>query len=289
MERSPTEPAEALTNGPVTRRMVSTMFGDDDFDGLRVELRDDGVGLVLFDRPERLNAANGQTFATLDRALRGLGSDNGCGAIVLGGTGRAFCAGMDMASSRSMPDSQDPIRFIYAEMRRTVGAVLAMRDIPQPVIVAVQGAAAGAGFALAAASDIRVCAPDAKFMAPFLKLGVSIGDLGLSWMLPRLIGAGAAAEILYTGRTLGAEEARELRFAQHVVDEPLPTAIELAAEIAARPRLGVQMSKELLNASIGAGGLREHLELELRSQVIGLASADHRTAVMAFLAGKAKT
>ena len=130
-----------------------------------------------------------------------------------------------------------------------------MRDIPQPIIAAVQGAAVGAGFALAAASDIRVCAPDAKFMAPFLKLGVSIGDLGLSWMLPRLIGAGAAAEILYTGRTLGAEEARELRFVQHVVDEPLPKAIELAAKIAARPRLGVQMSKELLNASIGAGGL----------------------------------
>ena len=146
----------------------------------------------------------------------------------------------------------------------------------------------GAGFALAAASDVRVCAPDAKFMAPFLKLGVSIGDLGLSWMLPRLIGAGAAAEILYTGRTLGAEEARELRFVQHVVDEPLPKAIELAAKIAARPRLGVQMSKELLNASIGAGGFREHLELELRSQVIGLVSEDHRAAVLEFLAGRTK-
>jgi enoyl-CoA hydratase len=264
------------------------MSGRTKFEGLQVELRDDGVGLVMFNRPERLNAVNGQAFANLEGALRGLGSDNGCGAIVIGGTGRAFCAGMDMAASRSVGEIDDPIRFVYAEMRRTVGAVLAMRDIPQPIVAAVQGAAAGAGFALAAASDIRVCAPDAKFMAPFLKLGVSIGDLGLSWMLPRLIGAGAAAEILYTGRTLGAEEARELRFVQHVVDEPLPKAIELAAEIAARPRLGVQMSKELLNASIGAGGFREHLELELRSQVIGLASEGHRAAVREFLADRAK-
>ncbi|MCB0946499.1 MAG: enoyl-CoA hydratase/isomerase family protein, partial [Mycobacterium sp.] len=111
--------------------------------------------------------------------------------------------------------------------------------IPQPVVAAVQGAAVGAGFALATASDIRVCAPDVMFMAPFLKLGVSIGDLGLSWMLPRLIGAGTAAEILYTGRTLGAEEARQLGLAQHVVDEPLSKAIEIAAKIATRPRLGV--------------------------------------------------
>ena len=79
-----------------------------------------------------------------------------------------------------------------------------------------------------------------------------------------------------------------LRLAQHVVDEPLSKAIEIAAKIATRPRLGVQMSKELLNASIGAGGLREHLELELRSQVIGLLSADHRAAVLEFLGRKGK-
>lgn len=276
-----------MTNGPVARRMVSTMFGDDDFDGLRVELRDDGVGLVMFNRPERLNAVTAQSFADLETALRRFGADGGCGAVVIGGEGAAFCAGMDMAGPRPKQDD-DPVRLAYNGMRRTVAAVLAMRDIPQPVVVAVQGPAVGAGFALAAAADVRVCAPDAKFMAPFLKLGVSIGDLGLSWMLPRLIGAGAAAEILYTGRTLGAEEARELRFVQHVVDGPLPKAFELAAKIAARPRLGVQMSKELLNASIGAGGFREHLELELRSQVIGLVSEDHRAAVLDFLAGRAK-
>jgi enoyl-CoA hydratase len=249
------------------------MSGHTEFEGLAVQLRDDGVGVVTFTRPERLNAVTAQSFADLETALRRFGADSGCGAVVLCGEGAAFCAGMDMADSRPKQDD-DPVRLAYDGMRRTVAAVLAMRDIPQPVIAAVQGAAVGAGFALATASDIRVCAPNVKFIAPFLKLGVSIGDLGLSWMLPRLIGAGAAAEILYTGRTLGAEESRQLGLAQHVVDESPPKAIEVAAEIAARPRLGVQMSKELLNASIGAGGLREHLEMEMRSQVIGLLTED---------------
>lgn len=258
-----------------------------DFEGLSVQLRDDGVGVVMFNRPERLNAVTVQSFADLETALRRLGADSGCGAVVIGGEGAAFCAGMDMADSRPNKDD-DLVRLAYDGMRSTVGSVLALREIPQPVVAAVQGAAVGAGFALATASDIRVCAPDVMFMAPFLKLGVSIGDLGLSWMLPRLIGAGTAAEILYTGRTLGAEEARQLGLAQHVVDEPLSKAIEIAAKIATRPRLGVQMSKELLNASIGAGGLREHLELELRSQVIGLLSADHRAAVLEFLGRKGK-
>ena len=112
--------------------------------------------------------------------------------------------------------------------------------------------------------------------------------MGLSWLLPRLIGAGSAAEIFYTGKPLGAEDGQRLGLVQHVVDDPVQAAAELAAKIASRPRLAVQMSKELLNASIGAGGLREHLELEMRSQVIGLLTDDHRKALRAF-ASRGKT
>ena len=169
-------------------------------------------------------------------------------------------------------------------MRHAVGSTLVLRDIPQPVIAAVSGPAVGGGFALATAADVRFGSPDATFIAPFLKLAVSVGDMGLSWMLPRLIGPGAAAEILYSGAPLGAEEAHRLGLLQHVVPDPLESAITLAAKIAARPRLAVRMSKELLNASISAGGLREHMETEMRSQVIGLMSADHRTALKEFAA-----
>jgi enoyl-CoA hydratase len=169
----------------------------------------------------------------------------------------------------------EPIQIAYAGLRRAVGAIIALREIPQPVIAAVRGHAVGAGFALAAASDIRICSPDALFSAPFLKIGTTVGDLGLSWLLPRIIGAGSASEILYTSGKIHAANAYRLGLAQRVVDDPLGEAVELAADIAARPPLAVQMSKELLNASIGGAGLREHLELELRSQVITLVTADH--------------
>lgn len=252
------------------------------FEGFRVELREDAVGLVLFNRPEKFNALTPKTLGVMTRALRELGERDDCGAIVIGGAGQAFCTGMDLTEAHFAEADADPIQFVYAAMRDAVGSVLAMREIPQPVIAAVRGPAVGGGFAVATAADIRICSPDAAFLAPFLKLGVSIGDMGLSWMLPRLIGAGAAADVLYTGKSLGAEDAYRLRLVQHLVDDPLQTALEMAAKIAARPRLAVQMSKELLNASIGAGGLREHLELEMRSQVIGLMTEDHRAALKDF-------
>lgn len=254
----------------------------DAFPGLRTELRDDQVGVVLFDRPEKFNALTAQTLGVLTRAVRALGEREDCGAIVLSGVGPAFCAGMDLTDADLDTEGRDPVQLVVSAMRDAVDCVLALREIPQPVIAAVRGPAVGGGFALAAAADIRICAPDAAFMAPFVKLGVSVGDMGLSWLLPRLIGAGAAAEVFYTGGTIGADDALRLRLAQHVADDPLQSAIAMAAKIAARPRLGVRMTKELLNASIGAGGLREHLEIEMRSQVITLMTQDHRAALRAF-------
>lgn len=254
------------------------------FEGLSVELREDAVGVILFNRPEKFNALTEQTLGILARAFRALGERKDCGAIVISGVGPAFCAGMDLSGNTFAAEGADPVALVYAAMRDAVGSVLALREVPQPVIAAVRGPAVGGGFAVAAAADIRVCSPDAAFMAPFVKLGVSVGDMGLSWLLPRLIGVGAAAEVFYTGQTIGAEDALRLKLVQHVVDDPLQTAIGMAAKIASRPRLGVQLSKELINASIGAGGLREHLELEMRSQVITLLTEDHRAALRAFAA-----
>ncbi|MEV4124498.1 enoyl-CoA hydratase-related protein [Nocardia sp. NPDC049707] len=167
-------------------------------------------------------------------------------------------------------------------MRHAVDAVLAIREIPQPVVAAVRGHAVGAGFALAAACDMRVCSPNARFEAPFIALGVSAGDLGLSWMLPRMIGFGRATELFYSGGGLDAETAADLGFVQQIAADPVTEALSIARAIATRPPLGVQMTKELLDMSLRSGNLREHLELEMRSQVIGLSSADHATAVAEF-------
>ena len=253
-----------------------------ELDGLTVELRDDGVGIVTFDRPGRLNSLTSQTLSDFTQALHGFGVDDDCGAVVVTGANGAFCAGMDLSGNALSAGGKEPMQQVYEGMRHAVAATQAVRDIPQPVIASVSGPAVGGGFAIAAAADIRVCSADAMFLAPFLKLGVSIGDMGLSWLLPRLIGTGAAAEILYTGKPLGAEEGHRLGFVQHVVEDPLRTATELAAKIAARPRLAVRMSKELLSASLAAGGMREHMEMEMRSQVIGLMSQDHRQALKDF-------
>jgi enoyl-CoA hydratase len=252
-----------------------------DYEDIRVELRADGVGVVTFNRPEKLNAVTGQTFTDLERALCELGSRADCGAIVIAGSGRAFCAGMDL---RAPLDGRAgvPIEAAYAVLRRGTRVIIALREIPQPVIAAVRGHAVGAGFAMAAAADIRICSADAQFSAPFIKIGMTAGDLGLSWLLPRLIGAGAASELFYTSGTIDAATAHRLGLVQRVVDDPLTEAIDLAAAIAMRPSLAVQMSKELLNASIAAGGFREHLEVELRSQVIALLTPDHQEAASRF-------
>lgn len=259
----------------------------EEFDGFRLEVRPDGVAVVTFDRPATLNSLNAQTLGDFVRAVRGLGESDACGAVVITGANGAFTTGMDLSGSAMNTGEKELMLQVYEAMRHAVGATLVLREIPQPVIAAVSGPAVGGGFALATAADVRFGAPDAMFLAPFLKLGVSVGDMGLSWMLPRLIGPGAAAEVLYSGNPLGAEEAHRLGLLQHVVPDPLEAATKLAAKIAARPRLAVRMSKELLNASISAGGLREHMEMEMRSQVIGLMSEDHRTALKEFAARRA--
>lgn len=255
-----------------------------EFDGFRLEVRPDGVAVLTFDRPATLNSLNAATLHDFVAAVGGLGERDDCGAVVITGANGAFTTGMDLSGSAMNAGDKDLTQLVYEAMRHAVGATLVLRDIPQPVIAAVTGPAVGGGFALATAADIRFGSPDAMFIAPFLKLAVSVGDMGLSWMLPRLIGAGAAAEVLYSGAPLGAEEAHRLGLVQHVVPDPLDAAVALAAKIAARPRLAVRMSKELLNASISAGGLREHMETEMRSQVIGLMSADHRAALKEFAA-----
>ncbi|EGD56502.1 enoyl-CoA hydratase/isomerase family protein [Gordonia neofelifaecis] len=245
------------------------------------EIGSDGVGVLTLNRPDRLNAVTASAVKELTARVRELGDDPNCRAVVLTGAGRAFCAGLDLRDGLGVVDA-DPVRGAYTGMRQVVDAVIALREIPQPVIAAVRGAAGGAGFALAAASDFRYCSPDARFGAPFVALGVSAGDLGLSWMLPRLIGSGDAAELLYTAGELDADDAMAHGLVQKIADDPLAAARARAAEIAAQPALAVQLTKKLLDASVRGTGYREHLESELRAQVIGLSSADHLTAVDGF-------
>ena len=179
--------------------------------------------MLTLSRPHRLNALTATTFRQIADAVNWIGGVPGCRAVVLTGDGRAFCAGMDLADrgTGNLGADDDPVEARVATLRTAVAVVTSLRDIPQPVIAAVRGHAVGAGFAYAAACDIRVCAPDASFNAGLVTLGVSGGDLGLSWYLPRLVGPALAAEILYTGGKLDAEQAFKTGLVSRVVDDPV--------------------------------------------------------------------
>lgn len=239
------------------------------------------VGVLTLNRPSRLNALDPAAFATLDAELAALASAPWCRVVVLAGAGRSFCAGLDISGDLDRGEPGSVQRF-YALMRRATALMVRMREMPQPVVAAVQGHAVGVGFALAAGADMRMVAPDACFKASFVSVGMTPGDIGLSWFLPRLIGPQAAAEIFYSGGDLLAERACELGLASELIADPRAGAIEWAEKVAEQAPMAVRLTKELLASSLGMTGLREHLELELRSQVICAFTDDHAEARTAF-------
>lgn len=230
---------------------------------------DGPVTVLTLNRPERFNALTGAMFLRLRDVLRAVGDDPDCRAVVVNGAGRAFCAGLDLDEGLG-----SDVREAGRWMRIGASAIRLLRDIPQPVVTAVQGHAVGAGFAIAAASDIRVAAPTAVFSAPFVQLGMSAGDLGLSWLLPRQIGSAQAAHLFLTGGRFDAERALALGFVSGVHEDPLAEAMSVARQIASVPEAGVRETKALLNASIAGDGFAAHLELELRTQVLLAFSGD---------------
>jgi enoyl-CoA hydratase len=236
------------------------------------------VTTLVLNRPERLNAANTDMFARLTEALHEVDRDPDCAVVVLTGAGRAFSTGKDMKAPQDFATVEDRTR----RSRRVFQTVRLLRDLPQPVIAAVRGHAVGAGFALAAACDLRVVAPDASFDPVFTDIGMTPGDLGLSFHLPRLIGAGRAAHVLYTATPILAQQAVDWGLASEIAADPRGRAQELAAGLAAKAPESLRQTKELLGAAATASSLHDHLLLEYRSQVICAETADHARAVRAF-------
>lgn len=238
---------------------------------------DNGVATVSFNRPEKLNAIGPDTVPELLAALTDISRRDDVRAVVMTGEGTSFSAGLDLGS-----DFGGNVQATYARMRTSVAAILLMREMPQPIIAAVRGNAVGGGLAKAVACDMRIVGPDVRFLAPFSDIGMSAGDLGLSWLLPRIIGPGAAAHMFYTATPLDAERSLQLGLAQEIADDPRARAVQIAEQIAAKPAFGVRHSKELLNASVYGQGFREHLEMELRSQVVCSMSEDFEQAKARF-------
>lgn len=240
-----------------------------------------GVLVATLNRPDRLNAQTVQMFAELEQLAHDLsGSD--VRTLIITGAGRAFCAGYDLADAEELADLS-PLEML-GRQERAARALAGIRGVPMPVIAAVNGPAAGGGFALALAADIRLGAPEARFNAAFVRIGLTAGDLGTSWLLPRLIGPARAAELAYTGGFVDAEEAERIGLLNRIVpaDRLLDEALALAAQIAANSPGGVQLSKRALQANMEAASFAAALELENRGQALLTRGEDMPEALRAF-------
>src|SRR5690242_8710755 len=246
-----------------------------------------GVAQITLNRPERLNAMNAALITGLHDALDTLVEDRACRVILLTGAGRGFCAGLDLSEGAAPPSARGLGR-VQAGMtvqKSIAGLVPKMRAMPQPIVAAVNGAASGGGLALALASDVRVAAASARFNVAFVRIGLSGCDIGVSWLLPRLVGASRAFELLLTGRFVDAAEADRIGLVSRVVDdtEVVASARETAALIVGNSPWGVRMTKEVMWSQLEVGSLQAGIDLENRTQILSSFTGDAGEAMAAFV------
>ena len=246
-------------------------------EGLRVEV-DGPVATLTLDRPAAMNALTVPVKVALREALESLAVDRSVRAVILTGAGRAFCAGQDLAE-REQPDAAP----LEVEVRERYNPIIrALRTMGQPVIAAVNGAAAGAGASLAFACDLRIAAEEARFILAFGRLGL-VPDSGASWFLPRLVGPAKAAELALLGDPIDAAEALRLGLVSKVVpgDQLMIEARAVAERLAEGAPLALALTKTALDRAMTID-LDEALEGEAKLQGIAGASADHAEGLAAF-------
>jgi enoyl-CoA hydratase/carnithine racemase len=252
------------------------------YETLQLEEVSPGVVVVTLDRPDRYNAMTNQMFAELERMALDLNDEDSCRVVVLTGAGKAFCAGYDLADAEHL-SGLGAIGMLN-QQERAARALVAVRSMRVPVIAAVNGAAAGGGLALALQADIRLASPDAKFNAAFVRIGLSAGDLGTSWLLTRLVGPAVTSDIAFTGRLVQAEEAERVGLVNSISEAGalMDDALALAAQIVSNSPGGVQLSKRALHANMEVGSYAAAIELENRGQALLTRGADMPEALAAF-------
>ena len=237
----------------------------------------DGVATVTLNRPGRLNTLAIETVDLLVARLREA-ADSPARVVVLAGAGRVFCAGADQAEMVTRaPTDWEPI------VRRYLDPIRTIVGMDKPVIAALHGDAVGGGFGLAMACDLRIAAAGARLGAPFTRIGLAGCDMATGWFLPRLVGLGAAAELMFTGRLVDAAEARDLGLVHRAVaGEAFDTEVaNWARQLAGGPPIAHRWTKRALHRSLAAS-MDEEFEFEIFAQVHCILSEDHREGVRAF-------
>ena len=250
----------------------------------------DHVTTITLNRPDRLNAMSIELVLELDEVLRRVAMDNTTRVVILTGAGRAFCSGLDLKDHGFLPgiDGLSVGRIARRSMRVYSQLVLTLREMPQPVIAAVNGAAYGGGMCLSLGAELRFAAESAVFNATGIVNGLTSTEMGAGWLLARQIGAAHANDLLLTGRVVDAQEAWRMGLVSrvvpdgHVVDEALVVAQRLAAYSA----YGLEMTKDVLWANLEVSSLQAAIDLEDRNQLLLGFTDNLPEAMRAFDAGR---
>lgn len=251
----------------------------------------DGVTVLTLNRPSKLNAMTSEMVEQLHEALSSVSRDRDSRVVILTGSGRGFCAGLDLGGYGQAPGFawNGAVEKSFAVQKHIASLIPRMRSLPQPIIAAVNGPASGGGFALVLGSDIRMCAQSARFNAAFIRIGLSACDIGTSWLLPRLVGAARAQELMLTGRLFDAQEALRIGLVVDAVpdDALMDAAIAKAEEIKLNTPLGVALTKEGMWSALEIPGLQAAIDMENRQQIMASFSSDHRETLKARAEGRA--
>lgn len=265
----------------------SSEWSSASWSSVRLSAVAEGVVAVTLNRPDARNTLDMRLVTELGAAFDAIGRDETCHVVVLTGSGDSFSAGLDLNGygDKEQVAAQGELRRMLTRQVEIAELVTRMRRMRQPIVAAVNGPAAGGGLALVLASDIRLASTKAIFAVSFIRAGYSGCDIGTSWLLPRIVGAGRAHELMLTGRRLDAAEAERIGLVTSVVSEGDLESMTLAkvTELLRNPPLSVELTKQGMWTALEMPAFSSAVEFENRQQVITALTEDRVEATRAFL------
>ncbi|MCW2622322.1 MAG: crotonase [Frankiales bacterium] len=256
---------------------------------VELDTLEEGILRITLNRPDRLNAIDGALIEGMDAALDALADPHGpFRAGILTGAGRGFCPGADLSGTGQawIEPRASTVKTHYDMQVRLTDQMTRLYELPVPVVAAVNGVAVGGGLAYALHCDVRVAAEEARFGSAFIKAGLSSMDMGISYLLPQVVGAGRARELMLSGRIIDAPEAYRIGLVHEVVpqDDLVEAALRVARSFTANNPFGVWQTKIGLNAALDSPSLRHAKEIENRTQILTGLTANPQEAAAALMA-----
>jgi enoyl-CoA hydratase len=254
---------------------------------VEIEAVEPHIRVIRLNRPDRRNAMSFELVGDLHLALDTVAADAGCKVVVLAGAGKGFCAGLDLKDWGSVPaPGSHPHMRVGMDGQAFISTlVLHMRATPQVIVAAVQGAAFGGGLALACAADVRIASTSARFCSAFIRTGLSGTDIGISYLLPRLVGVSRGFDLIISGREIDAVEAERIGLVSQVVDDDVlfERALDYARTVAGYTRTGLALTKEVLWHNVEVTSMAAAIAMENRNQNLAGAAPDVREYMAAYM------